>query len=68
MRDPNTLLVGGQADEDKSAEELERQQEAEERERQEFLDAWKAMYRRKGVDPDTYCIDWDAVFEGERGE
>ena len=68
MRDPNAMLIGGHANEGKSAEELERQQEAEERERQEFIDAWKEMYRRKGIDPDTYQINWDAVFEGERGE
>ena len=68
MSDPNALLVGGQADEGKTEEELEHAREEEERERQEFLDAWKAMYRREGIDSNTYRIDWDAVFEGERGE
>ena len=68
MRDPHTILVGGQADEGKTDEELERVHEEEDRERQEFIDAWKAMYRRNGIDPETYRIDWDAVFEGERGE
>jgi DNA/RNA-binding domain of Phe-tRNA-synthetase-like protein len=68
MRDAKNALVGGQADEGKTGEELAREQEEEDRERQAFIDAWKAMYRRKGIDPDTYRIDWDAVFEGERGE
>ena len=68
MRDPHAMLVGGQADEGKTDEELAREQEEEDRERQAFIDAWKAMYRRKGIDPDTYRIDWDAVFDGERGE
>ncbi|MEO7001422.1 MAG: hypothetical protein ABI068_06440 [Ktedonobacterales bacterium] len=45
MRDPHSLLVGGQADEGKTDEELEREQEAEEHERQAFIDDWKAMYR-----------------------
>jgi hypothetical protein len=68
MQDINHLLVGGQADEGKSDDEIERERESEERERAEFIEAWKAMYRRKGLDPDTYHIDWDAIFEEERGE
>ncbi len=68
MHDPNPLLVGGQADEGKTEEEAQRDQDAEERERAAFIEAWKAMYRHKGIDPDTYHIDWDAVFEDERGE
>lgn len=68
MRDPNPLLVGGQADEGKTEEEAQREQDAEERERADYIEAWKEMYRRKGIDPDTYHIDWDAVFEDERGE
>ncbi|HLJ80279.1 MAG TPA: hypothetical protein VKT52_02260 [Ktedonobacterales bacterium] len=68
MHDTKNVLVGGQVDEGKTGEELAREQEEEERARQAFIDAWKAMYRRKGIDPDTYRIDWSAVFEGERGE
>lgn len=68
MQDTNPLLVGGQADEGKSDAEIERDQESEDRERAEFIEAWKAMYRRKGLDPDAYHVDWDAVFEDERGE
>lgn len=68
MRDDAAILVGGQADEGKTDDEVAREQEADDQERQEFIDAWKAMYRRKGLDPDTYRIDWDAMFEGERGE
>lgn len=68
MRDNRRLVAGGQIDEGKTEEELERAYAEEDREHQEFIDAWKAMYRRQGIDPDTYRIDWDAVFEGERGE
>lgn len=68
MRDPNSLVVGGQPDEGKTEEELEHARDAEERERAELIEAWKAMYRRKGLDPNTYYIDWDAIFAGERGE
>jgi hypothetical protein len=68
MQDTNPLLIGGQMDESKSDDEIERERESEDRERAEFVEAWKAMYRRKGLDPDTYHIDWDAVFEDERGE
>lgn len=68
MRDHTTILVGGQDDEGMTDEEVAREQEVEDQERQEFIDAWKAMYRRKGLDPDTFRIDWDAVFEGECGE
>lgn len=67
MRDTRDLMVEGNPYEGKTAEEVARVQEEEDRERQEFIDAWKAMYRRKGIDPDTYRIVWDAVFEGERG-
>lgn len=63
VRDAHHILVGGQADEGATDEELKREQEAEDREREAFIGAWKAMYRRKGVDPDTYRINWDAVFE-----
>ncbi|HEY7342666.1 MAG TPA: hypothetical protein VH591_17455 [Ktedonobacterales bacterium] len=68
MQDSNPLLVGEQADEGKSTAEIERERESEEQERAEFIEAWKTMYRRKGLDPETYHIDWDAVFEDERGE
>ena len=68
MRDTRDLMVEGNPYEGKTAEEVARAQEEEDRERQEFIESWKAMYRRKGIDPDTYRIDWDAVFEGERGE
>jgi hypothetical protein len=68
MRDLTTILVGRQGEEGMTDEEVARAQEAEDHGRQELIDAWKAMYRRKGLDPDTYRIDWDAVFEGERGE
>jgi hypothetical protein len=68
VRDPNTLVVGGQPDEGKTDEELEDAQDSEERERRELIEAWEAMYRRKGIDPTSYHIDWDAIFAGERGE
>lgn len=68
MRDANDILVGGQPDAGVTDDERAREQEEDDRERQTLIDAWKAMYRRKGIDPDTYRIDWDAVFEGERGE
>jgi len=68
MQDPSPLLVGGQVDVDKTDEELEQERDTEDRARAEFIEAWKAMYRRKGLDPNNYHIDWDAVFEDERGE
>ncbi len=68
MQDTNPLLVGGQMDESKSDDEIERERESEDRERAEFIEAWRAMYRRKGLDPDTYHVDWDALFEDGRGE
>jgi len=66
MRDDRRLVAGGQIAEGKTEEELERDYAEEDRERQAFIDAWKAMYRRKGIDPDTYCIDWNTVFAGGR--
>ncbi|HLY30780.1 MAG TPA: hypothetical protein VKQ36_07110 [Ktedonobacterales bacterium] len=68
MRDKRDLMVEGNPDEGKTAEEVAQDQEEEDRERQASINAWKAMYRRKGIDPDIYRIDWEAVFEGERGE
>ena len=55
-------------DASKSDDEIERERESEDRERAEFIEAWKAMSRRKGLDPDTYHVDWDALFEDGRGE
>ncbi len=68
MRDPNYLLVGGQADEDKSDDESNASKISEDRERAEFIEAWKTMYRRKGLGPNNYHIDWGTVFEDERVE
>ncbi len=67
MQDPSPLLVGGQVDEGRATSNSKRA-ESEDRARAEFIEAWKTMYRRKGLDPDIYRIDWDAVFEDERGE
>lgn len=68
IQDPRPLLVGGQANKDRSDDELEHEQESEDRAHAEFIEAWKTMYRRKGIDLDTYHIDGDALIEDERGE
>jgi DNA/RNA-binding domain of Phe-tRNA-synthetase-like protein len=48
-------------------EQLEREWDEEERERQALIESWKEMYRQQGKDPETVTLDWDAVF-AERDE
>jgi len=60
----------GGLQEDMSAaerEQLEREWDDDERQRQALIEAWKEMYRQQGKDPETVRLDWDAVF-AERDE
>ncbi len=62
--------MGGGLQEGQSAaerEQLEREWDEDERERQALIESWKEMYRQQGKDPEAVTLDWDAVF-AEREE
>lgn len=68
MQEPKTWAGGVQ--EGLSAaerEQLEREWDEDERERQALIESWKELYRQQGKDPETVTLDWDAVF-AERDE
>jgi len=68
MHDP-TAWAGG-LHEGMSAterEELEREWDDDERERQALIEAWNELYRRQGKDPETVTLDWGAVFAERDG-
>lgn len=68
MQDPRPWAGGVQ--EGLSAaerEQLEREWDEDERERQALIESGKALCRQQGKDPETVTLDWDAVF-AERDE
>ena len=68
MHDPKTWAGGAlEGLSFAEREQLEREWDEAEREREALIEVWKESYRQQGKDPEAVRLDWDAVF-AERDE